>query len=108
MGHTEIGVTVGEGVSWGLEATPDPLFPERVTVKNYAIIGSDATLLGHEYLQDEYRLGEVVIGEGAMIGAGAIVLPGVRVGENTKIAANSLVADDVPPGTTVSGVPATE
>jgi maltose O-acetyltransferase len=41
-----------------------------------------------------------------MIGAGAVVLPGVHVGEDAQVAANSLVADDVPPGTTVAGVPA--
>jgi acetyltransferase-like isoleucine patch superfamily enzyme len=42
-----------------------------------------------------------------MIGAGAIVLPGVEIGENAQVAANSLVTDDVPPDTTVVGVPAT-
>jgi len=61
----------------------------------------------HEFLQDEYRLGDVVVEEDrAMIGAGAIVLPGVTVGEGARVAANSLVAEDVPPGTTVAGVPA--
>lgn len=102
-----IGVTVGEGVSWGLESTPDPFFPEQITVADHAIIGYDVTLLGHEFLQNEYRLGEVRIGEHAMIGAGAIILPGVVVGENASVAANSLVDEDVPPGAMVSGVPAT-
>nr|WP_176697296.1 DapH/DapD/GlmU-related protein [Halorubrum sp. SD626R] len=50
--------------------------------------------------------GDVVVEEGAMIGAGAVVLPGVTVGEGARVAANSLVADDVPPETTVAGVPA--
>ncbi|MFC6960606.1 acyltransferase [Halocatena marina] len=103
-----IGVTVGRGVSWGLESTPDVFWPELVTVEDDAIIGYDATLLCHEFLQDEYRTGEVVVGERAMIGAGAIVLPGVRIGAGAKVAANSLVAKDVPPGATVAGVPAEE
>ncbi|PSQ17595.1 acetyltransferase [Halobacteriales archaeon QS_8_69_26] len=102
-----IGVTVGEGVSWGLEATPDVFWPDRITVADRAIVGYDATLLCHEFLQDEYRVGEVVIAEEAMIGAGAIVLPGVEVGERASVAANSLVTEDVPPGETVAGVPAT-
>ncbi|WP_394341813.1 acyltransferase [Natrarchaeobius halalkaliphilus] len=101
-----IGVTVGEGVSWGLEATPDVFWPELITVEDHAIVGYDATLLCHEFLQDEYRTGEVVVGERAMIGAGAIVLPGVEIGANASIAANSLVTTDVEPGTTVAGVPA--
>lgn len=103
-----IGVTVGEGVSWGLEATPDVFWPELITVRDHAIVGYDATILCHEFLQEEYRTGEVVIGERAMIGAGAIVLPGVEIGADARVAANSLVVEDVPPEVTVAGVPATE
>jgi len=102
-----IGVTVGTGVAWGLESTPDVFWPERITVADHAIVGYDVTLLCHEFLQDEYRLGDVVVGERAMIGAGATVLPGVTIGAGARVAANSLVATDVPPRTTVAGVPAT-
>ncbi|WP_254530580.1 acyltransferase [Natrinema gelatinilyticum] len=101
-----IGVTVGDGVSWGLEATPDVFWPDLITVRSDAIVGYDATILCHEFLQDEYRTGEVVVGERAMIGAGAIILPGVEIGPDARIAANSLVTRDVPPGATVAGVPA--
>jgi len=103
----KLGVSVGSGVAFGLESTPDVFWPEFVTVEDDAVIGYDATLLCHEFLREEYRTGEVVIREGAMIGAGAIVLPGVEVGKNAQVAANSLVAEDVPPETTVAGVPAT-
>ena len=101
-----IGVTVGRGVSWGLESTPDVFWPELVTVEDDAIVGYDATLLCHEFLQEEYRTGEIRIGERAMIGAGTIVLPGVEIGPDAQIAANSLVAEDVPAGETWAGVPA--
>lgn len=101
-----LGVDCGSGVSWGLEATPDVFWPERITLGDDAIVGYDATLLCHEFLQDEYRLGDVRVGERAMIGAGAIVLPGVDIGDDAQVAANSLVVEDVPPGETVAGVPA--
>jgi acetyltransferase-like isoleucine patch superfamily enzyme len=102
-----VGMEVGRGVAWGLESTPDVFWPDLITVEDHALIGYDATILCHEFLQDEYRTGEVRIGERAMIGAGAVVLPGVEVGENAQVAANSLVTEDVPPDTTVAGVPAT-
>ncbi|MES3518002.1 MAG: acyltransferase [Natronomonas sp.] len=102
----QIGVTVGSGVSWGLESTPDVFWPELITVEDDVIVGYDATILCHEFLQDEYRTGEVRIGERAMIGAGVVVLPGVEIGADAQIAANSLVAEDVPPGETWAGVPA--
>ncbi|MFB6101432.1 MAG: DapH/DapD/GlmU-related protein [Haloplanus sp.] len=101
-----LGATVESGVAFGLEATPDVFWPERLTIRADAIVGYDATLLCHEFLQEEYRTGEVVVGERAMIGAGAVVLPGVEIGADAKVAANSLVTEDVPPGTTVAGVPA--
>jgi acetyltransferase-like isoleucine patch superfamily enzyme len=101
-----LGATVGPGVAVGLEATPDVFWPELLTIRANAIVGYDATLLCHEFLQAEYRTGEVVVGERAMIGAGAVVLPGVDIGADAKVAANSLVTADVQPGTTVAGVPA--
>jgi len=104
--RTFLGMDVGEGVSWGLESTPDVFWPQLITVDADAIIGYDATLLCHEFLQEEYRTGEIVVRERAMIGAGAIVLPGVEIGEEAQVAANSLVTEDVPAGATVAGVPA--
>ncbi|WP_136686913.1 acyltransferase [Halorhabdus amylolytica] len=101
-----LGADVGDGVALAFGATPDMLWPDLLVLEDDAIVGYDATLLCHEYLQDEYRTGEVVIGERAMIGAGAIVLPGVHVGADAQVAANSLVTEDVPAGATVMGVPA--
>ena len=46
------------------------------------------------------------IGRGVMIGAGAKVLGNIRVGEGAKIGAGSVVLEDVPPHSTVAGVPA--
>ncbi len=46
------------------------------------------------------------IGNGVLIGAGAKVLGNIRVGHCSRIAAGSVVLDEVPPNTTVAGVPA--
>lgn len=46
------------------------------------------------------------IGRGVLIGAGAKILGNIRVGECSRIGANSVVLDDVPPHVTVVGVPA--
>ena len=101
-----LGMTVERGAVWALESTPDVFWPNLITVGEDAIVGYDATVLCHEFLQDEYRTGEVVIGPRAMIGAGAVVLPGVHVGAEASVGANSVVDRDVPAGATVVGVPA--
>ena len=46
------------------------------------------------------------IGDGVLIGAGAKVLGNIRVGRCSRIAAGSVVLEDVPQNTTVAGVPA--
>lgn len=46
------------------------------------------------------------VGRGVMIGAGAKILGNIRVGDCARVAAGSVVLKDVPPRTTVAGVPA--
>jgi acetyltransferase-like isoleucine patch superfamily enzyme len=48
----------------------------------------------------------VYIKKGAWIGAGAILLPGVTIGEYSLVAAGAVVTKDVLPYTMVAGVPA--
>jgi acetyltransferase-like isoleucine patch superfamily enzyme len=43
---------------------------------------------------------------GCYLGAGAMILPGVTVGEKAVVGAGAVVTRDVPPGVLVAGVPA--
>ena len=49
---------------------------------------------------------QVLIRRNAWIGAGATILPGVTIGENSVVAAGAVVTKDVPANTVVGGVPA--
>lgn len=53
-----------------------------------------------------YREAPIQIRKGAWIGAGAIILPGVTVGEYSIVGAGSVVTKDVPPHSIVAGNPA--
>lgn len=96
---------VGKKTAFALMVMPDVMFPEKITVGQNSIIGYNTTILTHEYLIDEYRLGEVVIGSEVMIGANATILPGVKIGDRAIISAGTLVHKDVQPGTFVGGNP---
>ena len=49
---------------------------------------------------------DVMICNNVWIGAGAIIMPGITVGENSVVGAGSVVTKDVPPNTVVVGNPA--
>lgn len=48
----------------------------------------------------------ITIGDNVFLGLRSIVLPGVRVGSNSIVAAGAVVVSDVEPGSVVGGVPA--
>lgn len=52
------------------------------------------------------RLPPIRIGDGAVIGLGALILPGVTVGDRAFVGAGSVVTRDVPPRSLVFGNPA--
>src|SRR5690606_11992726 len=77
-----LGMKVGEHTSFALMVMVDVFFPEKIHVGNNTIIGYNSTILAHEYLIHEYRLGEVRIGSNVMIGANTTILPGVTIGDH--------------------------
>ncbi|MHA6482099.1 acyltransferase [Paenibacillus sp. strain BS8-2] len=100
-----LGMKVGEHTAFALMVMVDVFFPERITVGRNSIIGYNTTILTHEYLINEYRIGDVVIGDHVMIGANCTILPGVTIGDYAVVSAGSLVHKDVPAHTFVGGNP---
>jgi len=48
----------------------------------------------------------VILEDNVLIGANAVVLEGVKIGEGAVVAAGAVVIEDVPPYTVVAGTPA--
>lgn len=96
---------VGDHTAVALMVMMDILFPEKIQIGSNSIIGYNTTILCHEYLIDEYRLGEVKIGNRVMIGANCTLLPGIEIGDQAVIGAGSLVNRDIPPGAFAAGNP---
>lgn len=103
--RTFLRMKVGKKTSFALMVMPDIMFPEKITVGENSIIGYNTTLLVHEYLIREYRLGEIIIGNEVMIGANVTILPGVKIGDGATVSAGTLVHRDVPSGAFVGGNP---
>lgn len=100
------GAKIGSGVTFGLGAVLDVFYPELIEVGDNTLIGYNTVILAHEYLQGEYRTGNVKIGKGAMVGANCTVLPGIKIGDGASVSAMTLVNCDIPAGQKWGGVPA--
>lgn len=100
------GMKVGRDVAVGLGAVFDIFFPELIEIGDNCIIGYGTTVLAHEFLHKEWRVGKVRVGRNVLIGANSTILAGVTIGDNSVISACSLVNSDVPPNSFYAGVPA--
>jgi acetyltransferase-like isoleucine patch superfamily enzyme len=100
-----LGMKVGDNTAFALMVMVDVFFPEKISIGSNSIIGYNTTILAHEYLVHEYRLGEVHIGSNVMIGANSIILPGVTIGDHAVIGAGTVVHKDVAAGSFVAGNP---
>ena len=103
--RTFLHMKVGKHTSFALMVMPDVMFPEKISVGMNTVIGYNTTILAHEYLIQEYRLGEVVIGDEVLIGANSTILPGLTIGNGAIVSAGTLVHKDVPEGAFVGGNP---
>lgn len=99
----------------------DVIVGDRVTVKsgvqlwdglrvgNDVFIGPNVTFTNDRHPRSGNRGFErlpTLLGDGCSIGAGAVILPGVRIGKSATVGAGAVVTRDVPDGVTVVGNPA--
>lgn len=79
-----------------------------VIIGETAVIGDNVTLYQGVTLGGtgkEHGKRHPTVGNNVMISAGAKVLGSFKIGDNSKIGAGSVVLNEVPPGSTVVGVP---
>ena len=83
---------------WLIEIGDDVTFGPHVQV--LAHDASTCKTLGYA------KIGRVTIGNNVFVGAGSIILPGVKIGDNSVIGAGSIVTKDVPTNMVYAGNPA--
>lgn len=88
----------------------------EIIIEDYVMIGPGVHIYTNNhrfddiskpiFFQGDRPSEKVVIKKGSWIGANAIILPGVTVGENSVVGANSVVTKSIPPYVVVAGNPA--
>lgn len=109
--HASVGprAVLGEGcvVFPGAVLTSDLVLGRHVHVNTAATVSHDCRLADFATLAPRACCcGGVVLGTGVDVGAGAVLIPRVTVGAHAVVGAGATVIRDVPPSTTVVGVPA--
>lgn len=80
-----------------------------VVIGETAVVGDDVSLLHEVTLGGTGKESgdrHPKVGNGVLIGAGAKILGNIRIGDGSRIAAGSVVLNEVPPNSTVAGIPA--
>ena len=117
MIHRMRGVHVGKGSKITRTVIIDDSRPDLITIGKNVWITAGCQLLCHQRDLSQYEVGKpvmdlplkyapVVIKDGAHIGIGGIIMPGVTIGEGAVIGAGSVVTRDIPPYCVAVGVPA--
>ena len=94
-----IGAVVGEGTMIDMNA----VLGGRATVGKNCHIGAGAVLAG---VIEPASAKPVIVEDNVLVGANAVVIEGVRIGEGSVVAAGAVVIEDVAPGKVVAGCPA--
>ena len=105
-GRLLTGIEIHPGAKIGIKLFIDHGI--RVVIGETATIGDNCTIyhnvtLGGTGKDKDKRHPD--IGDNVMIGAGAKILGPIKVGNNAKIGANSVILNDVPDNSTVVGIP---
>ncbi|MCM0598141.1 2,3,4,5-tetrahydropyridine-2,6-dicarboxylate N-acetyltransferase [Periweissella fabalis] len=94
-----IGAEIGEGTMIDMGA----VLGGRAIVGKHAHIGAGTVLAG---VVEPASATPVIVEDDVLIGANAVVIEGVRIGQGAVVAAGAVVIEDVEPYTVVGGVPA--
>ena len=78
----------------------------NIHIHPQTVIGDRCGILHNVTIGNNMKSGAPVIGDDVFIGTGAVILGDITIGDGARIASNSLVIRDVPPGATAIGVPA--
>ena len=102
-------VWIGDGVKIGnkVKIQAFSFIPGGVTIEDDVFIGPRVTFTNDKYPPSGGKgWSETLVKRGAVIGAGAVILPGLTIGENAKVGAGAVVTKSVPDSVVVCGNPA--
>jgi acetyltransferase-like isoleucine patch superfamily enzyme len=102
MLHRWRGVKIGRDVFIGADVYIDDFCPDQILIEEKAEVNARCIILAH----DGYKIRPVKIGHHSAIGVGSVILPGIEIGAESIVGANSTISRDIPPNCIAFGSPA--
>ncbi|MEE9352099.1 MAG: acyltransferase [Thiotrichaceae bacterium] len=103
--RTVYGMNIADDVRISFKARIDKTNPQGLYIGSKTYIAFDAIVLSHDFSTRRHSA-KTVIGKNCFIGAGAIILPNVTIGDQVIVGAGSVVTKDIPSNCAVGGNPA--
>lgn len=100
-----LGDHVGIGAGTIIRAAGGVTFKDFVLLGDYVVVATTGHPIGERYASNFYHK-PVILEENVWVGANAIILPGVTIGQNSVIGAGAVVTRDIPANAVAVGVPA--
>lgn len=104
------GLKVGKNFDYNTNLIIDESFCWLISIGDNVTFAANIIIFAHDAstkLKLGYtKIGKVIIGNNVFIGAGVIILPGVKIGDNCVIGAGSIVRDSIPDNSLAVGNPA--
>jgi acetyltransferase-like isoleucine patch superfamily enzyme len=100
-----MGMKIGKNVQIMPNCFFDIFFPELITIEDNVVIGIGCFVACHEFNPTEFRYGPITIKKNALLGARSFVLPGIIIGENSLVSAQTVIYKDIPDNVVAFGSP---
>jgi acetyltransferase-like isoleucine patch superfamily enzyme len=98
------GMTIGKDVKLSLRANLDLTNPRGIHIGDRTYLAFGAVVFTHDMVRLLHT--DTYIGSDCFIGANAIIMAGVRIGDHCIVGSGAVVTKDVPSGCIVGGNPA--
>lgn len=108
--HRGRGIDIGKNVEVGYFVMMGNVHPQAIHIGDNSVVAANTVILDHDnsyyYSRGgEVKYGDVHIGKNVFIGVGAVIMPGVTIGDGAIVGSLSFVNKDIPPYAIAAGNP---
>lgn len=97
------GMDISSKARISVGAKMDKTFPKGIHIDEDSYVASGAIIFSHDFSRNIHT--HTYIGKKCFIGANAIIMPGITIGDEVIVGAGSVITKDIPSNTIVAGNP---